>query len=308
MRQRTFFVAGATGKQGGALARQLLAAGHSVRAYTRKPGGDAARALQRLGADLVAGGFDEAGPLERGMRGCDGAFGMTAFAEAGIDAEVRRGRALVDAAKWSRVPHLVLASIAGAERPTGVAHMDSKFQIERYLAHAGVPYTIVAPVFFMENWLAVLPAAAARGELRYPLPSERTLQLVAVEDVAQFARMALERPIEFESRRVEIAGETLTMERIAAVLGAAAQCPLRYRAIPLETVWARNADLGRLCSWLDWEGTHIDVLRLRSRYRDVHWTSLEAWARGQDWSRLLGVTAGETTPAGSAWVRAQGAM
>jgi uncharacterized protein YbjT (DUF2867 family) len=306
MRQRTFFVAGATGKQGGAVARQLLTHGHHVRAYTRKPGGEAARALQRLGADLVAGGFDDAGPLERAMRGCDGAFGMTAFAEAGVEAEIERGRALIDAAKWSRVPQLVLASIAGAERPTGVAHVDSKFQVERHLTHAGVPYTIVAPVFFMENWLAILPAAAARGELRYPLPATRTLQMVAVEDLARFARMALERPTEFESRRVEIAGETLTMERIAAVLGAASQCPMRYRAVPLEAVWARNEELGRLCAWLDWEGTHIDVERLRSRYREVGWTTFEAWARRQEWGKLLGVAAAETNQAGRAW--AQGAM
>lgn len=300
MRQRTYFVAGATGKQGGALARQLLAHGHRVRAFTRKPGGEAARLLQRLGAELVPGGFDEAAPLERAMRGCDGAFGMTAFAEAGVEAEVRRGRALIDAARWSGVPHLVLSSIAGAEKPTGVAHMDSKFLIERHLAHAGVPYTILAPVFFMENWLALLPAAAAQGELRYPLPASRTLQMVAVDDVARFARMALERPTELENRRVEIAGEMLTMAQIAGVLGAVVERPLRYRAVPLEAVWARSEELGRLCAWLDWEGTHVDVERLRSRYREVGWTSLAAWARRQDRGRLLGPAA-ETTPASRAW-------
>lgn len=303
MRQRTFFVAGATGKQGGALARQLLAHGHRVRAYTRKPGGEAARVLQRLGAELVPGGFDDAAPLERAMSGCDGAFGMTAFAEAGVEAEVRRGRALIDAARWSRVPHLVLASMAGADRPTGVVHMDSKFQIERHLAHAGVPYTIVAPVFFMENWLAVLPTAAAHGELRYPLPAGRTLQMVAVDDVARFTRMVLERPTEFENRRVEIAGEALSMQQIAAVLGAVAQRPLGYRAVPLEAVWARSEELGRLCAWLDWEGTHVDVERLRHRYREVGWSTLDTWARRQDWRKLL--AAAEVNPAGRAW--AQGA-
>ena len=141
MRQRTYFVAGATGRQGGALARRLLSRGHRVRAYTRKPGGEAARHLQRLGAELVPGGFDDPVPLERAMRGCDGAFAMTEFVESGVEAEIRRGRALIDTARWAHVPHLVLSSIAGAERPTGVAHMDSKFHVERHLAHAGVPYT-----------------------------------------------------------------------------------------------------------------------------------------------------------------------
>jgi uncharacterized protein YbjT (DUF2867 family) len=301
MRQRTYFVAGATGKQGGALARQLLAHGHRVRAYTRKPGSEAARLLQRLGAELVPGGFDDAAPMERAMRGCDGAFGMSAFTESGVEAEVRRGRSLVDAARWSEVPHLVLSSIAGAGKPTGVAHMDSKFLIERHLAHAGVPYTIVAPVFLMENWLSVLPGAAGRGELRYPLPAGRALQMVAVDDVARFARMVLERPTAFENRRVEIAGDVLTMAQIAGVLGAAVERPLRYRPVPLEAVWARDEELGRLCAWLDWEGTHVDVERLRSRYREVGWTSLAAWARRQGRAELLGRAAGETTPASRAW-------
>src|SRR5512142_674512 len=305
MRQRTYFVAGATGKQGGAVARQLLARGHRVRIYTRSPGGAQARLLQKIGAELHAGGFDDPGPLERAMHGCDGAFGMSAFVEAGVDAEVRQARCLIDVASRAGVPHTVFSSMAGADRPTGVAHMDSKFLIERHLAHAGVPYTILAPVFLMENWLAILPGAVARGTLRYPLPARRTLQMVAVDDVAAFARMALERTIEFENRRVEIAGEALPMARIAEVLGAAVQRQLRYEAVPLDAVWARSEELGRLCAWLAWEGTHVDVERLRARYRDLGWTSLAGWARRQDREKLLGPAAGETTPATQPW--AQGA-
>jgi uncharacterized protein YbjT (DUF2867 family) len=294
MKQRTYFVAGATGKQGGALARQLLARGHRVRAYTRNPGGTAARLLQRLGAELHAGGFDDAVPLERALRGCDGAYAMSVFTEGGVEAEVRQGRCLVDAARRAGVPHLVHSSMAGADRVTGVAHIDSKFHIERHLAHAGVPYTILAPVFFMENWLTILPGAVARGKLTYPLPARRTLQMVAVDDVAAFARLVLERTAEFENRRVEIAGEVLTMEQIAGVLGTAVGRPLPYRPIPLEMVWARNEDLGRLCAWLDWDGTRVDVQRLRARHRDVGWTSLADWALRQDWGALLGSGTGET--------------
>lgn len=296
MRQRTYFVAGATGKQGGALARQLLSHGQRVRVYTRNPGGPGARLLQRLGAELHPGGFDDPSPLERAMRGCDGAFAISAFAEAGVEAEVRHGRRLVEAARRAGLPHLLYSSIAGADRPTGVPHIDSKGLIERHLAHGGVPYTILAPVFLMENWLAILPGAVARGRLAYPLPASRTLQMVAVDDVAAFARMALDRTTEFENRRVEIAGETLTMEQIASVLGAAVRRHLPYQAIPLEVVWARSEQLGRLCAWLDWEGTHVDADRLRTKYRDLGWTSLATWAARQDWGTLLAPVR-EPTPA-----------
>jgi uncharacterized protein YbjT (DUF2867 family) len=304
MRQRTYFVAGATGKQGGALARQLLARGQRVRILTRNPGGSAARRLQRSGAELHPGGFDDAGPLEGAMRGCDGAFAMTTATEAGIEAEVRQGKALVRAARRVEIPHLVYSSMAGASRTTGVPHIDAKGEVERFLAHAGVPYTIVAPVFFMENWLAILPGALAHGALGYPLPANRVLQMVAVEDVASFSRLVLERSMEFQNRRVEIAGDASSMEEIAGVLGAAVRRPLPYRAVPLEVVWARSEHLGRLCAWLYWEGTHVDVDRLRNRHHEVGWTGLASWARRQDWGGLLAPLPG-VAAASRAW--AQGA-
>ena len=175
---------GATGRQGGALARQLLGRGHRVRIFTRSPGKLPARQLERLGAHIYPGNFDDTAPLERAMLGCDGAFAVATFREEGVLGEVRHGRALIDAARRTRLPHLVYSSMAGASRMTGVPHIDSKGEVEGHLAHAGVPYTILAPVFFMENWLSVVPAALAVGTLRYPLPSDRKLQMVAVEDVA----------------------------------------------------------------------------------------------------------------------------
>lgn len=299
MRQWIYLVTGATGRQGGAVARQLLSRGQRVRIYTRNPGGPSARLLQRLGADIFPGSFEEPAPLERAMRGCDGAFAMATFAEVGAEGEIRHGKALVDAARRSDLPHLLYSSMAGADRKTGVPHIDSKGEVEFHLAHAGVPYTIVAPAFFMENWLAVLPAAVARGTLRYPLPADRALQMVAVDDLAAFARMVLDRPAEFESRRIEVAGDVLTMNGVAVVLGGAVRRSLSYSPVALEAVWERSEQLGRLCAWLDWEGTHVDVERLRRRYQEVGWTSLASWARRQEWDGLLSPPAG--TGSSRAW-------
>jgi uncharacterized protein YbjT (DUF2867 family) len=287
MRQRTYFVAGATGRQGGALARQLLVLGRRVRVYTRHPGGAEARLLQRLGAELHAGGFDDPGPLVQAMRGCDGAFAMATSAGAGAESEVRHGRALVDAARHAGVPHLVYSSIAGADRPSCVPQLESKAEVERHLGRAGVPYTIVAPVFFMENWLSILPTAVARGRIAYPLPRDRVLQMVAVDDLAAFVRMVLDEPVGFLTRRIELAGEALPMEGVARILSAAIGRALPYHAVPLEVVRSRDPALARLCAWLDGESPRVDVPRLRTRHADVGWTSLAAWARRQDWGAAL---------------------
>jgi uncharacterized protein YbjT (DUF2867 family) len=219
-----------------------------------------------------------------------------------VEAELRHATHLFEAAHAARVPHLVYGSMAGADHATGVPHIDSKGEAERRLARAGVPYTIVAPVFFMENWLSILPGAVARGALGYPLPAQRVLQQVAVDDVAAFVRTALEHPAEFEHRRVEIAGDALTMQEVAATLAAAIGRPLPYRAVSLEQVWTRSELLGRLCAWLDWEGTHVDVARLRARFRDVGWSRLETWARRQDWDAVLAPPAEPIASEARAWV------
>src|SRR6476619_3454214 len=147
-------VTGATGKQGSHLVRELLARGHSVRAFTRKPESPAAAALTARGVTIVTGDFEDQGSLERAARGVDTVFAMATPFESGEQAETREGINIVRAASAVGVSHLVYSSVAGADRATGIAHFDSKFEVEKEIRRSGVPFTIVAPVFFMENFLA----------------------------------------------------------------------------------------------------------------------------------------------------------
>ena len=74
--KRRVLVTGATGQQGGAVARALLSRGHSVQALTRKPDSDAARQLKSEGADVVVGDLGEASSILRAA-GDEGAhFGI----------------------------------------------------------------------------------------------------------------------------------------------------------------------------------------------------------------------------------------
>src|SRR6266581_9652403 len=109
-------VTGATGKQGGHLVRELLARGHSIRALTRKPESPAAAALAARGVTIVSGDFDDQGSLERAARGVDTVFAMSTPFESGAKTETREGVNIVRAASAVGVPHLVYASVAGADR------------------------------------------------------------------------------------------------------------------------------------------------------------------------------------------------
>jgi uncharacterized protein YbjT (DUF2867 family) len=169
-------VCGATGQQGGALARVLLDKGHRVRALVRRPDSPEARELERLGAELAEGNFEEPSTIEDAAKGMDAIFVVATPFEAGMEAETRHGIAAADAAKAAGVEHLVYSSVANADEDTGIPHFDSKRKVEEHIEGLGIPYTIVAPVYFMENPLSpwTLPELK-EGRLPMALPSSRPL-------------------------------------------------------------------------------------------------------------------------------------
>src|SRR5437879_7639092 len=167
-------VTGAPGKQGGHRVRARLARGHSIRALTRKPESAGAAALAARGVTIVTGDFENQGTLERAARGVDTVFAMSTPFESGATTETREGINIVRAASTVGVSHLVYSSVAGADRATGIPHFDSKFEVEQAIRQSGVPFTIVAPVFFMENFLADwLAAGIPKGSFPRALAEPR---------------------------------------------------------------------------------------------------------------------------------------
>src|SRR5438445_10401688 len=128
----TVVVTGATGTQGGATARALLAAGHRVRALTRRP--DSAADLHELGAEVVTADFDDPSSLDRAFAGADAVFLVTTPFGTDLDTEIRHGVDAVDAAVRAGVRHLVYTSAPNADRRTGIPHFHSKLVVERHLA------------------------------------------------------------------------------------------------------------------------------------------------------------------------------
>lgn len=286
-------VTGATGKQGGHVVRALTARGHSVRALTRKPDSPAARALAQQGVTVVAGDFEDQTSLERAASGVDVVFAMATPFERGEIAEASDGINLVRAASATEVKHLVYSSVAGADRASGIPHFESKYEVEKEIRRSGVPFTIVAPVFFMENfvgdWLA---AGIAQGSISMALPASRRLQQIAVADIARFAVLVLERRDSFIGKRIDIASDELTMASAAATIGEIAGRHIEYTAGSVDAVRAWNEDLARMYEWFDRVGYDADVVGLRSQYPEVGWHSFADWARQQDWSTVGVATVG----------------
>ena len=281
-------VSGATGQQGGALARVLLQKGHSVRAFVRRPDSPEAKELERLGAELARGDFDEPSTLEEAARGTDALFIVATPFEAGTDAETRHGIAATDAAKAAGVSHLVYSSVADADKDTGIPHFESKRKVEEHIEGLGIPYTIVAPVYFMENLRAPwnLPQLK-EGRLPMALPASRPLQQVALSDIAAFTAVVLENREAFLNRRVDIASDELSGEEVAEVLTRVTGREVHYVELLIEQVrQAMGEDGARMFEWFDEVGYSADISALRRDHPEVGWHTFEGWAKEQDWSVL----------------------
>lgn len=285
-------VTGATGTQGGGVARRLLANGHHVRAVTRNPASPAAEALRALGAEVVGGSFDDAAALTAAGRGMDTAFAMSTPYVSGPDAERREALTLVEALRAAGVGRIVYTSVSDADRATGIPHFDSKVPAEDLVKASGGAWTIVAPVFFMENlvgpwWLPALQS----GTWSMPMPAGRKLQMVATADLAAFTTLVIEQPETFGGRRINVASDEVSPDEANAIIARASGRPLTYQGFPPAAMREQNPDFARMFEWFDQVGYSADIAGLKRDYPSVGWHSFEAWAKAQPWETLLGAPA-----------------
>jgi uncharacterized protein YbjT (DUF2867 family) len=286
--QLTVLVTGATGQQGGMVARTLKSRGHHVLGLTRNPDSPSARELKDLGIGVTAGDFNDPPSLVTAVQGVDAVYVMATPFEAGTEAEARQGIAAVDAAKTAGVQHLVYSSVSDADRETGIPHFDSKYQVERHIQSQNLPYTIVAPAYFMENLISpfMLPGLK-QGTLSMAMPATRELQQISVQDIASFTALVLENRDRFLSKRVNIGGDEVDGARTAEIVSRVSGHQIDYVEADIEELLGANQDLGKMFDWFNQVGYSGDIPALRRDYPEVGWHTLEEWANAQDWGALL---------------------
>ncbi len=282
----TVVVAGATGKQGGAVVKNLLARGHEVRAVTRDTASAKAGELSKAGVALVRASFEDTAALTKALEGATSLFAMTTPFEVDTQTETRQGISATDAAKAAGV-HLVFNSAGSANRETGVPHFDSKYAIEEHIAKIGVRATVLAPVYFMEN-LYFGKEQLAKGVYASPLPPTRSLAQVAVADIGAVAVRLLEDPDRFAGKRFDLGGDELTGNEAIAVLSRVTGRPFTYLQVPLDVIRQRMGEDGaKMYEWFDRVGYTFDRAALRREFPDVAFHDFESWAKAQDWKTLL---------------------
>jgi uncharacterized protein YbjT (DUF2867 family) len=245
-------VLGATGAQGGGLARAILsepAGEFAVRALTRDPNTPTARELAGLGAEVVRADVDDPASLRTAFSGAHGAFCVTFFwAHLSPERELAEARGIAEAARDAGVRHAIWSTLEDTRKwvplsdprmPTlqgryKVPHLDAKGEADRFFAEAGVPTTYLLTSFYWDNFIhfGVGPKRGPDGQLALTLPmGNAKLPGIAAEDIGRCALGVFRKGADLVGKHVGIAGEHLTGAEMAAALSRAVGEPVRYQDV-----------------------------------------------------------------------------
>jgi uncharacterized protein YbjT (DUF2867 family) len=254
-------VMGATGAQGGGLARAILDdphGGFACRAITRQPESERARALAELGAEVVQADLDDADSLVEAFQGAHGAYCMTNFFEHfSADRELEQAANLAAAAKAAGISHAVWSTqwdsrdrypIEDDRLPTlqgryKLPHWDAKGEANRFFTDSGVPTTFLHLPTFWDNFLTpeapqrpqrgpdgVLAIMAPMGDMRLPG--------IAAEDIGRCAYGIFKAGPDFTGKSVGVAAEYLSGTQLAAGLYDAVGERVRFDHVPVDAMRA----------------------------------------------------------------------
>jgi uncharacterized protein YbjT (DUF2867 family) len=214
---RRVFVCGATGRQGGAVSRALLAHGFEVLALTRSPRSPAAEKLRRLGARVVAGDLSQAESLVPHLKDADGVFSVQNYWERGVgaDGEVRQAENLLAAAQEAGTPHVVQSIMARARTFDGIPHFQSKERIADRLRRGPLPYTTLGTVWFMDNILGPkMGGAMTLPVLAGSLDRHVAFPMLAAADIGKACAKIFQSPSAQAGKHIDLIGDRLTVDQM----------------------------------------------------------------------------------------------
>ncbi len=249
-------ITGATGAQGGGLARAILNDPDSpfqVRAITRDVSSDKATALAAMGAEVVAADLDDVDSLKQAFNGAYGAYCVTNYWEHfSPEKELAQANNLAEAAKATGLEHVIWSTLedtrhwvplSDASMPTlmekyKVPHFDAKGEANSAFLDRGVPTTLLLTAFYWENliYFGMNPTKGPDGVLGITMPmGDAKLPGIAAEDIGKCAYGVFKRGDELIGKAVGIAGAHPTGHEMAEGLSRAIGQEVRYNSVEPET-------------------------------------------------------------------------
>ena len=215
---KTIAVIGATGRQGGQVARQLLGQGWQVRAVTRTPQSKKAEALKASGAEVVKADLNDRASLESAFAGAYGLYHM----QPGLGdmaVEIPQGRNAAEAAKQAGIQHLVYGSAGPGQTKTGIQQWDAKIEVKQIINELGIPLTVLRPMAFMELMTdpAYYPQSSTWSTMTKLAGTERRIPWLSVQDLGAIAAKAFSNPDDFIGKDLPLAADAQSLGELREI-------------------------------------------------------------------------------------------
>ena len=274
---RKILVLGATGRQGSATCRHLSARGDfSGVGITRDPGSEQAKRVAALpGIELARCDADVEGALEAVFQShgpFHGVFSVQVndYTEEGIAKELTQGKLVADLCEKHGVKHLIYTSFAEL-KPAVMPDGATKVEIEAYIRKGSVPFTMLRPAFFVENFFAAGFTAATATQIGYPgfdLRNDRAQHYIYTDDIGMIAVQVFAEGEPWHGESIDLVGDALAPAELVTVFAEHNGSPMQAKELPLD---AFGEDVMPLFVFLRDEGwPDIDVAALRKRFPQLH--------------------------------------
>jgi uncharacterized protein YbjT (DUF2867 family) len=298
-------IVGATGAQGGGLARAILrdpSGDFSVRALTRRPDSDPARVLAQLGADVTFADLDQPETVKRAFDGARAVYCVTNFWEhRSPGRELAQAGAMAQAAACVGNEHVIWSTLEDTRRwvaldsdrmPTlmgryKVPHFDAKGEANDEFTRRNVPATFLLTSFYWDNFInfpGMGPRRDSSGVLTLTMPmGDGRLPSIAAEDIGRCAYGILRGGSAYIGQTVGIAGEHLTGAEIASALSQSLGEAVRYADIEPDEYrrldFPGADDLGSMFQFKrDFQGVFCQARSVvRSRQLNPRLQTFEQW-------------------------------
>ena len=248
---KTIFVTGGTGNQGGAVARNLIEQGFTVKILTRNPNSIKSENLKTMNIEVVKGDLNNADTYREYLKNVYGIFSVQTF-ENGVEKEINQGITLATLAKEFGIKHFLYSSVFGADLNTGVAHMESKFKIENHIKQIGLPFTIIRPTSLFENFLIPqVKKGILKGKLVQAIHRNTVLQYIAAEDIGKAAAKIFQESEMYLGKTIPLATEQLSTQEVADKFSEVLNKKIEYKKLPvLVTRLFLGKNLYKMFKWM----------------------------------------------------------
>ncbi|MCW8956750.1 MAG: NmrA family NAD(P)-binding protein [Gammaproteobacteria bacterium] len=275
MSKKLIVVVGANGRQAQAAIGKLLDEGFNIRALVRNFA-KASDLLKHEHVEIVEGDLSKPDTLEHLFDNAYGLFMVLPYTHQALD----YGHSLLELARQSQLQHIVYSSVGGAERYEKVVHFRDKKAIEEHLQSTGIPYTILRPAGYMDEFAHPKSIRFIVGLMRLYMSNQSRFQLIALQDIGRFVAIAFNDPEQFKNRALEIAGDELTLDLMLEKIARVNNKTIKPFKLPRFIKWLLPSIMTQMCEFYAADGWQADLPALRELNPQL--LSFEDWLKATD--------------------------